>query len=66
MRMQSHKKLKDFVWNHVMVVKSVILVKGNMTASWWTKTNDGKCMVYKRSNEWMQAIERVNAIDGTT
>jgi hypothetical protein len=33
MRMQSHKKWKDFVWNPVMVVKSVILVKGNMTAS---------------------------------
>jgi hypothetical protein len=49
MRMQSHMKLKkDFVWNPVMVVKSVILVKGNMTVSWWTKTNDGKCMVYKR------------------
>jgi hypothetical protein len=31
--MQSHKKLKDFVWNPVMVVKSAILVKGNMTAS---------------------------------
>jgi hypothetical protein len=33
MRMQSHKKLKDFVWNPVMVVKLVILFKGNMTAS---------------------------------
>jgi hypothetical protein len=44
--MQSHMKFKDFVWNPVMVVKSVILVKGNMTASWWTKTNDGKCMAW--------------------
>ena len=33
MQMQSHKKLKDFVWNPEMVVGSVILVKGNMTAS---------------------------------
>jgi hypothetical protein len=33
MRMRSHKKLKDFVWNPVMVVKLVILVKDNMTAS---------------------------------
>jgi hypothetical protein len=33
MRMQSHNKLKDFVWNPVMVVKPVILVKGNMSAS---------------------------------
>jgi hypothetical protein len=33
MRMQSHMKFKDFVWNPVMVVKSVILVKGNMTVS---------------------------------
>jgi hypothetical protein len=32
MRMQSHMKFKDFVWNPVMVVKSVILVKGNMTS----------------------------------
>ena len=27
------QKLKDFVWNPVMVVKSVILVKGNMTVA---------------------------------
>ena len=33
MRMQWHKKWKDFVWNPVMVVKPVILVKDNMTAS---------------------------------
>jgi hypothetical protein len=32
MRMQSHKKW-NFVWNPVMVVKPVILVKDNMTAS---------------------------------
>jgi hypothetical protein len=32
MRMRSHMKFKDFVWNPVMVVKSVILVKGNMTS----------------------------------
>ena len=38
MRMQSHKELKDFVWNPVMVAKSGILVKDNMTAWWWTKT----------------------------
>ena len=30
---ESHMKFKNFVWNPVMVVKSVILVKGNMTAS---------------------------------
>ena len=33
MRMQWHKKWKDFVWNPVMVVKPVILVKDNMTTS---------------------------------
>jgi hypothetical protein len=33
MRMQSHMKWKDFVWIPVMVVKPVILVKDNMTAS---------------------------------
>jgi hypothetical protein len=52
MRMQSHMKWKDFVWIPVMVVKPVILVKDNMTASWW-----------KKNERWqmygLQALEQV-------
>ena len=54
MRMQSHKKWKDFVWNPVMVVKPVILVKDNMI----------DCLMMNENERWqmygLQAIERVN------
>ena len=48
MRMQSHIKWKDFVWIPVMVVKSVILVKGNIN-------ENERWQMYG-----LQAIERVN------
>ena len=52
--MQSHKKLKDFVWNPVMVVKSVILAS--------QRQHD--CLMMNENERWqmygLQAIERVN------